>query len=249
MDTIVGLNLFSNIESMDQVQIPTCHYCDTAIEEGNPKTTLLCDHSVHTYCFLRVMLQESPNFILCGVCNAPLVTTTMLINVLNTEDTNINMNTNIVEQDISGANQINLANLTSQITDLLNTNAEFKKGVKSYQEQQFKATHARKSAQTVRKQKYKLFRNALSELKYAMELKKGEFKSSLKGSMEYKNYEKEARKCLAVYKKLRETYPILPEDVVYFKHIVSKRRGFTRWPLRIYHNPLRLLSCWYRLRY
>lgn len=247
-DTIVGLNLFSNKESMEQGQMPVCHYCDTVIEEDHPETTLLCNHSVHTYCFLRLMLQDSPRYIQCGVCHTPLVLPSMIHGTNNVDI----VYTNTEAQDISGVNPTpNTTHtiLTSQIIDLLNTNAEFKKDAKRYQEQQFKTVAARKAAQTIRKQKYKLFRNALSELKYAMELKKKEFKSSLKGSMEYKTYEKEARKCQTLYKKLRETYPIIPEDEIYFKHILSKKRGFTRWPLRLVHNPMRLLSCWYRLRY
>jgi len=208
-----------------------CSYCNSNIDVGlQPTTILLCNHVVHTYCFLRVMCQDSPRFLNCPfpTCNAPL-TNEALIAELAPPNHGLTHNQIVLqaEGELSGA-ELSEDTITQNIYQKYNTNEEFKAEIKAYHKQLLSTNTASNKVMKLVKERRKQLFTSLAEIKATIKESMKQNISSLKTSDIYKNFIKERRKYLNLSNKLEgEPNNISPRRLYY---AFKGKPGFARWP-------------------
>ena len=208
-----------------------CSYCNSNIELATqPITTLLCNHIVHSYCFIRVMCQDSPRFLNCplSTCNAPL-TNEALIAELALPNHGLTHNQIIMqtEAELSGA-ELSEDTITQNIYEKYNTNEEFKAEIKAYHKQLLSTTAASNKLTKLVKERRKQLFISLAEIKATIKESMKQNISSLRTSDIYKNFIKERRKYLKLSNQLvGEPNNISPRRLYY---AFKGKPGFSRWP-------------------
>ena len=217
----------------------TCSYCNSNIELAvQPTMTLLCNHLVHSYCFIRVMCQDSPRFLNCplSTCNAPLTNEALITELAlpnhghgHGHGHGLTHNQIIMqaEGELSGA-ELSEDTITQNIYEQYTTNEEFKAEIKAYHKQLLSTTTASNKLIKLVKERRKQLFTSLAEIKATIKESMKQNISSLRTSDIYKNFIKERRKYLNLSKKLEGAPNNISPRRLYYAF--KGKPGFSRWP-------------------
>jgi hypothetical protein len=213
-------------------------YCNSNIELATqPITTLLCNHLVHSYCFLRVMCQDSPRFLHCPLptCNAPLANEALIAEITPTLNGNghphgLTHNQMVLQAqgDVDDDQPLDDNMIENALYQRYNNNAEFREEIKAYHKQVISTNAAvNKLMKLVATRKKQLF-TSLQEIKATIKESMKQNISSLKSTDIYKNYMRERCKYLKLCKKLEGSGLNINSRRLYYAF--KGKPGFSRWP-------------------
>jgi hypothetical protein len=168
--------------------------------------TLLCDHIVHSRCFIQVTANYSSRYLECPSCGDAI----------------------LPEEDEPVAVTETLPTSPDTILNLFETNPQFRVDVKQYMEKGFQVCSAFRSAKSMRSRVTREFKVSIAPAKADIRAKQRLARREYARSEEFKAWRKELAKWKTLQQTLQTTYSLT--DISLLERSLREKRGFARWP-------------------
>lgn len=166
-----------------------CTFCHREMEEGHPRTTLFCQHTLHTFCFYTDLIENYDNDILFYRC----------------PECHVRFTNNVPEEWVPNLDETTATN-EALIQVAYETNPEFKQDIKKVIQTSKQTSKHQTALRKVANQKKQELKEPLqaakNHIKELIQIKQHEFKES----EEYKTYTRESSKTNRLITNLRKKY-------------------------------------------